>query len=112
MTGEASVEGDFALDEFELGANSQFQSVSAAQQNYGQPDPLPDSVRGGLHCPVHGEIILPEELQPLLSAKPLRRLRRLQQLGACSVVRLCLRVVSPLQNGVEPARARRFHVQR
>jgi hypothetical protein len=51
---------------------------------------LPASCQTGFECPIHGEIILPDEVLPLLTTRPMRRLKGLKQLGACSMVRwLC-----------------------
>jgi hypothetical protein len=96
MTADAYMEGVF--DEYECHGNgqSQFQSRSSLSVHAAEPDPLPDSVRAGLPCPVHGEILLPAEVSPLLHTEPVLRLKRLRQLGACSLVRR--RSISPRQS--------------
>lgn len=62
--------------------------------------PVPESLRSGLDDPCSGaEIVLPENILPILQTAPFIRLKGLKQLGVCSYVRFrlkpCLRASPP-----------------
>jgi hypothetical protein len=85
MVSDAAVYG-FLTEEDGGGQMSQFQShgsLGAAESD------VPEGLKGSGVDPVHGEIKIPSELEPLLHTEPLHRLKRLRQLGACSLVRNC-----------------------
>jgi hypothetical protein len=62
-------------------AFSQFQPRNPSSRG------VPLHCKSGIECPVHGEIKLPDEVYPILRTKPFKRLRKLKQLGVCSLVR-------------------------
>ena len=76
----------FSLDDFNNDLNDQL-TVSQVQAN-APTLAVPPGCEVNLPCPVHGEVVLPDEVKPFLCTHPFKRLKALKQLGVCSQVRL------------------------